>query len=181
MDQVAALAAVSKQTVYKNFEDKEHLFRAVLTDITETADSFASEAVDSLQQTDDLTADLRHLARRYLSTVMQPHVLQLRRLIISEASRFPELGRSYYQRGPQRVLAALASSFDKLAERGWLRFEDPLLAANHFAFLVLAIPLDRALVCGDAAVPDTAEIERLADSAVSVFLSAYGNNQTRED
>ncbi|HEY0618876.1 MAG TPA: TetR/AcrR family transcriptional regulator, partial [Kribbella sp.] len=33
MDQVAATASVSKQTVYKQFEDKEHLFHAIITDI----------------------------------------------------------------------------------------------------------------------------------------------------
>jgi hypothetical protein len=63
---------------------------------------------------------------------MQPQVLQLRRLVIGEAGRFPELGRTYYERGPERTVAALASWFQQLAERGRLRLDDPLIAANHF-------------------------------------------------
>ncbi|MBV8085816.1 MAG: helix-turn-helix transcriptional regulator, partial [Chloroflexi bacterium] len=34
MDQVAALAGVSKQTVYKQFADKERLFQAVVSGVS---------------------------------------------------------------------------------------------------------------------------------------------------
>ncbi|MGH2350566.1 MAG: TetR/AcrR family transcriptional regulator C-terminal domain-containing protein, partial [Chloroflexota bacterium] len=122
----------------------------------------------------DLPQDLRKLARRYLAAVMQPQVLQLRRLMIGEANRFPQLGRDYYERGPERVMAALAAAFDALAHRGLLRLDDPLLAAKHFAFLILSIPLDRALVCGDADQPTPAGLDALADAGVEVFLAAYG-------
>src|SRR5882724_11093629 len=39
MDQVAAAAAVSKQTVYKHFGDKEALFREVVTNVVRARDS----------------------------------------------------------------------------------------------------------------------------------------------
>src|SRR6202049_5271300 len=39
MDQVAATAAVSKQTVYKHFSDKEALFREVVTNVVRARDS----------------------------------------------------------------------------------------------------------------------------------------------
>src|ERR1700688_3766434 len=38
MDQVAATAAVSKQTVYKHFSDKEALFREVVTNVVRARD-----------------------------------------------------------------------------------------------------------------------------------------------
>src|ERR1700688_1814769 len=38
MDQVAAKAAVSKQTVYKHFSDKEALFREVVTAVVQARD-----------------------------------------------------------------------------------------------------------------------------------------------
>lgn len=31
---------------------------------------------------------------------MQPQVLKLRRLVIAEAGRFPELGRAFYEAAP---------------------------------------------------------------------------------
>jgi TetR/AcrR family transcriptional repressor of mexJK operon len=174
MDEVAALAAVSKQTVYKNFADKEQLFSDIVLGITGNADRFAQVATTLLQDTDDLEKDLRELARRYLTSVLQPQVLQLRRLVIGEAARFPELGRAYYARAPERVLATLASLLQDLADRGLLRLDDPLLAARHLAFLILSIPLDKAMFCGDEESFTAAELERFADAGVGVFLAAYG-------
>jgi TetR/AcrR family transcriptional repressor of mexJK operon len=174
MDQIAGLAAVSKQTVYKNFADKEQLFREIILGITGTVESFIS-AVSAIQETDDLEKDLTALARRYVRSVMQPSVLQLRRLVISESGRFPELGRAYYDRGPDRVIAALATCLQHLAERGLLHVDDPILAANHFAFLVLSIPLDRAMVRGDDESFNPADLDRFADAGVRVFLAAYGH------
>ena len=94
MDQVAALAAVSKQTVYKHFGDKYRLFREIVLEVTPTVDSFVARLA-GLQQTQDLERDLRELARWYITAVTQPHIIQLRRLVIAEAVRFPELGRAY--------------------------------------------------------------------------------------
>ena len=56
--------------------------------------------------------------------------MQLRRLVIAEAGRFPELGRTFYEQGPGRTIAALAATFERLAARGLLQLDDPLLAAD---------------------------------------------------
>ena len=47
-----------------------------------------------------------------------------------------------------------------------------MLAANHFAFLVLS-PMDAAMFSGVDDQPDAAELDRIADAAVRVFLAAY--------
>jgi TetR/AcrR family transcriptional repressor of mexJK operon len=174
MDQVAALAAVSKQTVYKQFADKERLFQAVVSAVSGTVDAFIADLQATLGSTGDLPRDLQALARRYIRAVMQPRILQLRRVMIGEANRFPELGREYYERGPERVIQAFASAFEVLARRQLLRVDDPLRAAQHFAFLVLSIPMDRALVCGDEDGFTAADLDSIADAGVQVFLAAYG-------
>jgi len=176
MDEVAARAAVSKQTVYKQFADKEHLFAAVVLGVSGTADAFIDTVSQQLATPKDLEKALTQLARLYLDTVMQPRVLQLRRLLIGQANRFPELGRAYYERVPQRTIAAIAGHFEQLAAKGMLRVADPLLAAQHYAFLVLSIPMDEALVCGDHEF-SRAELGRLADAGVEAFLAAYGSRQ----
>jgi TetR/AcrR family transcriptional regulator, mexJK operon transcriptional repressor len=174
MDEIAALAGVSKQTVYKHFADKQRLFTALILRSTERVDEFVDAMTLMLQDTDDLDKDLGELARRYIATVVQPRVLQMRRLVIGEASRFPELADTYYERAPERVLETLASCLQRLAERGLLRMDDPLLAANHFVALILWVPLDRAMFHGIEQRFTGADLERFADAGVRVFLAAYG-------
>nr|WP_042196042.1 TetR/AcrR family transcriptional regulator [Kibdelosporangium sp. MJ126-NF4]CEL22375.1 Transcriptional regulator, TetR family [Kibdelosporangium sp. MJ126-NF4]CTQ89230.1 Transcriptional regulator, TetR family [Kibdelosporangium sp. MJ126-NF4] len=174
MDDVAALAAVSKQTVYKNFTDKEGLFSEIILSVTSTVDAFVKLMADKLRGTEDLHGDLPPLAREYLRAVMRPQVLQMRRLLVGEASRFPELARTYYQKAPERVLTALAPEMRRLDERGLLRVPDADLAAKHFAFLVLGVPLDKAMFFGDDTGFTGEDLDRLADEGARVFLAAYG-------
>src|SRR3954462_1689612 len=83
-EQIAAAAAVSKQTVYNQFRDKETLFRDIVLGVTATAETFAFELTDTLatlHDPADLEPTLRSLARRYLAAVTNPQVLALRRLV----------------------------------------------------------------------------------------------------
>jgi TetR/AcrR family transcriptional regulator, mexJK operon transcriptional repressor len=174
MDEIAALAAVSKQTVYKHFADKQSLFsEVVISTVNEASDAVAAE-VGELQDSGDLATDLRALARRQLALVLQPQILRLRRLVIGEAGRFPELGRIFYERGPGRTIAALTSTFERLAARGLLRLDDAARAAEHFNSLIMSAPLNRAMLLGRDEPPAPEDLDRYADAGVRVFLAAYG-------
>ena len=175
MDEIAADAAVSKQTVYKHFDDKQSLFREIVAVTVDEISDPNHAAVLALKDSGDVGADLRALARDQLERVMQPRLLQLRRLVIGETGRFPELGQLFYERGPGRTMSALATVFERLSQRGVLVLDDPLLAAAHFNWLVMSIPLNRAMLLGDDSPPADAELDRCADSGVSVFLAAYGS------
>lgn len=172
MDAVAAAAAVSKQTIYKQFADKERLFTAVLTADIEEAEGRTSALVDALDDADDAATALRAFARQHIIDVLQPHLVRWRRLVIAEADRFPELARAWYETGPAKAHATLADRFTLLAARGLLRVPDPLLAAEQFNWLVLSIPLNRAMF--GLTPPSPSELRRYADEAVRVFLAAYG-------
>lgn len=175
MDQIAASAAVSKPTVYRFFADKERLFtEIVLGTLDQVGEPFRARLA-ALAGTEQLTEDLRQLAGDYLSTVIQPPVLQLRRLVIGASPYLPEVARAYYERAPEQTMRALAGCFEQLAGRGLLRISDPPAAAAHFAFLILGRALDKSLFCGDA--PFTAaELGAQADAGVSAFLAAYGTD-----
>ena len=173
MDEIAAAARVSKQTVYKQFADKERLFAEIVTSTVDEVARPVHDEVLKLRSSGDLEADLRRLARKLLRMVMQPRILQLRRLIIGEAARFPQLGRTFYEEGPGRTIAALATVFERLADEGVLRPGDPRVAAAHFNWLVMSVPLNRAMLLGDDTPPATAELNRHADAGVRAFLAAY--------
>jgi TetR/AcrR family transcriptional regulator, mexJK operon transcriptional repressor len=181
MDQVAADAAVSKQTVYKQFTDKEQLFRGIVLGVTANSAVIIAELTAVLgtagvTSRQELRAALTELARRYLDGVLQPHVLALRRLIIAEAERFPDLARTYFEEAPARAIEVIADALRDYAGRGLLTVGDYGLAAAHFAYLTLGIPLDRAQFHPGERL-SAAERDRLAAEAVRVFLAAYGTGR----
>jgi AcrR family transcriptional regulator len=174
MEQIATVARVSKQTVYKHFSDKEALFNAIVTVTVNDASDTVAAAVHELPDSGDLAADLRALARRELELVMQPQILRLRRLVTAEAAHFPSLGRMFFERGPGRTIAELATVFERLAGEGKLQIADALLAATQFNWLVMSVPLNRAMLLGVDAAPSSDELTRYAYEGVAVFLAAYG-------
>jgi len=172
MDDIAKLAAVSKQTVYKHFSDKEKLFADIVLATTDRLDT----TIDLLAglPTDDanLEENLTRLARQFLTTLTDPRVIQLRRLIIANADVFPDLGTEWYERGFQRGLTTLAATFQRLADQGLLRIDDTLLAANHFSGLLLWIPVNKAMFTGSAQHAEV-DLDRYAAAGARVFLAAY--------
>ncbi len=179
MEQIATVACVSKQTVYKHFSGKEALFNAIVTATVNEASDTVAAAVHELPASGDIAADLRTLARRELELVMQPRILQLRRLVTAEAARFPSLGRMFYERGPGRTIGELAAVFERLAGQGQLMVDDALLAAAHFNWLVMSIPLNRAMLLGVDAPLSPDELTRHAYEGVGVFLAAYAPQADR--
>nr|WP_276327117.1 TetR/AcrR family transcriptional regulator C-terminal domain-containing protein [Streptomyces viridochromogenes] len=88
----------------------------------------------------------------------------VRQLASAQAAQFPDLAASVRERTALRVRSALADRLARLALAGRLRPCDPELAAEHFLSLLTG-PMEYR---PDAA-PDT-----VADTAIDVFLRAYG-------
>lgn len=173
VDLIAEEAGVSKRTVYNVFGGKEQLFRAVLGEAIDIAERFSRQMSDELAVGVDLAADLRAIGVRLSRAVLGGRVVALRRLLIAESRRFPEIAREYYERAPGLVMTTLATQLAALAEQGRLHVADPMMAAEHFAFLVMGAPLDRALLgLGTDRPPD--ELDAVALAGVAAFLRAYG-------
>jgi TetR/AcrR family transcriptional regulator, mexJK operon transcriptional repressor len=178
MEDIASAAAVSKQTVYKHFSDKETLFREVALGSVEPVGSAFRAVVTATADANDVPAALQALARAYVDAVMSPMLLRRRQLVLREAGRFPDLAHKYHETGPRRAIAALSTTFARLAERRELVIKDPRVAATQFAFLIIGEPLDTAMFRGVGRRRARRELHALADAGVEVFLAAYRSPRT---
>lgn len=174
MDEIAARAAVSKQTVYKNFPGKETLFIEIVSSVTTRAGDRVYDQMPEIAAGEDISEYLQRYAYRQLTVVLTRRVMQLRRLVIGEVGRFPELARALFDGGPKRAVTTLALLFERLADRGLLAIDDPAIAASQFNWLIMAEPLNRAMLLGDEAIPKPAELRRHAAAGVRTFLASYG-------
>jgi TetR/AcrR family transcriptional regulator, mexJK operon transcriptional repressor len=173
VDQIAASAEVSKQTVYKHFGDKHELLLAIVNNALESTVAAFLERIGALADTADLEADVTAFAADYLRAVLQEPVVQLRRLVVGEANRVPELAQLSYNQAPARTLAAFAECFSALHDRGLLHVPEPAMAAEHFAFLVVGRCIDQALFCGGPDVLASVDVENHVRAGMRVFLAAY--------
>jgi len=93
---------VSKQTVYKHFASKEALVIEIVTSMTSQAGDLVLNDMPEPDDVDDVVEHLREYAFRRV--VLTPRLIQLRRLVIGEVSRFPELAKVLYEGGSMRAL-----------------------------------------------------------------------------
>ncbi|MGH8791728.1 MAG: TetR/AcrR family transcriptional regulator [Stackebrandtia sp.] len=173
VDEIAAEAQVSKRTIYNVIGGKEQLFREMLADALASAERFSQEVSSALGATDDAESELREVATRLAGAVLGGPIVRLRRLLIGEAERFPDLAKDYYARAPSRVMATVAEGLRRFHERGLLHVDDCELAAEHFAFLVMGASLDRALFETSTPPPAAADVEARARAGADAFLRAY--------
>ncbi len=171
VDDIAARAGLAKRTVYNIYGDKETLFLAAIGESIAIAEAFAGTVTARVADMTDPWTELPSIAVRLASEVLLGPVVPLRRLIARESFHFPDLAAEYRDKAPESVLRALAGGFEAASRRGVLAIEDPELAAEHFAYLVMGAELDRRML-GDTTSAE--RVERRARSGVTVFLRAYG-------
>lgn len=173
MDEIAARSGVSKQTVYKHFSSKELLFVAVVTEMMDQAGATVHQAPPRLRDRAELEAFLLDYGVRIQTVALTPGLMQLRRLVISEVQRFPELASELYARGAGRAIGAMGALFETLREDGLLAFDDTAETASQLNWLLMGEPINRVMMLGNDAIPAAAEIKRHTGAAIATFLAAF--------
>jgi len=170
MNDIARVAGVSKGTIYAYFPSKEALFSALVLEDRRAQ----AEQLGAYDDHDGPVGDvLRRMGVNLMTLMLDPaHVAQVR-TIVAAASKFPEIGRVFYEAGPQFGQERLAVWLRRKATEGALVVGDCDSAAVQFINLVQG-PHFRKMLFACAAAPTPVEIAKTVDEAVALFLKMYG-------
>jgi AcrR family transcriptional regulator len=170
VDAIARRAGVSKGTIYNYFPDKTAIFAAFVEGICQDQ----AQAAFGLDELDHgIEASLRRLCRRYVEFLLTPLAQNAFRVAVAEAQRFPDLGRAFYDSGPDLGVRRLTQFLAVARDRGELEIDDLDLAAHQLSELCKADLFYKRLLSVKRTV-QAEEIERVADGAAQTFLRAYG-------
>lgn len=161
MDEVAAVAGVSKMTVYRHFGSKEDLFAGVITESCQQLVSGEIEEVFALPVRDALRA----YARKMTDIFFARDTAELHRIVIAECRRFPKLGRLFYETGPQACIDPLEAFFVRHKNDRALKVSDPHRAAEEFLELLRGYSHLKMLLAIDKG-PSARDIEARIEAAL---------------
>ena len=170
MSAIASALGGSKGTLWSYFPSKEELFTAV---IDRASMAFRAELSENLGQQGDLATTLHIFGTKLLEKVTSPGAIALNRLVLAEAGRFPEMGRIFFERAPRLTVALLAEFLTGAIERGQLRREDPVEAAQMFVHMCIA-RLQQQLMMGMLSGTTAEQREQEVGRVLPIFLRAYG-------
>jgi len=169
MARIAAVAGVSKGTLYNHFDTKAALFTCY---VRESCDRYLAHVFDAAGHEGDPASVLRGIGQRMLGMMLSGVGMTIYRVVIAEAAKFPDLAAGFYNAGPARAIGFMAAWLTEETRRGRLAVADPEFAAEQFFNLCQTrLVLRRKLALG----PDPAgpEIDRVVDAAITMFLRSY--------
>ncbi|MBP6019958.1 MAG: TetR/AcrR family transcriptional regulator [Burkholderiaceae bacterium] len=168
MSQIAARVGGSKATLYNYFASKEELLLAAMLDeAKKSADTFEA----ALNDAGELSTQLLRFVRSLLEILQSEETIKILRVAIS-VSNTTDVGRQFYELAIVDFWNKVARLLADSVKQGTLRDEDPCQMARHLRGLC-QIDLVPTLM-GASVHLSAAELDKLAQSNVDVFLRAYG-------
>ncbi|MCK0121227.1 TetR/AcrR family transcriptional regulator [Loktanella sp. F6476L] len=175
VDDIAKTAQVSKATLYSYFPDKRLLFMEVARAECQRQAEGAIATIDM----DGPVRDVLHdIALQMVHFLTSDFGLRIFRICVGESDRFPELGQEFYESGPMMVRSRIVDYLTDATLRGDLHIADVPLAADQFAELCKADLFPRIVFNMDRTFSQ-AEIDRVVDGAVAMFMACYGTNPAK--
>jgi len=172
MSEIAARLGGSKATLYGYFDSKESLFVAVTE--AEANDYFEPILADLSNTHADVRTALRRLGEQAMHFVLQPHAVAGRRMVIAVALK-SNIGKSFYENGPQRGLGYIAEYMKSLMAKGVLRAADAMVMSQQLMALLEAELMPECMYGVKTEMPKPARIREAVKRAVDVFVAAYQN------
>ncbi len=166
MAEIVKRAGGSLSTLYGQFGGKKGLFEAM---IDARVNDLAAQMHIELAAHAPLREGLRRIGETFLTKQVEDESLDVFRLMVAQAKKFPDLAANWSKRGTEIVRKALADYLVDRAKAGEIRISNPDLAASVFFDLLRARIQYRALL-NASYTPTEAEIRDTVDRAVKVFV-----------
>jgi len=177
MNDITREAGVSKGTIYVYFGSKEELFGALIDRERRAKLALLAEALDEKDTVRETLMRYGFLLTRLMTS---SQLTRVQRMVIGVSERMPELGKQFFDTGPDSGKALLADYFAKQIEAGLLDISDAVLAAQQL-YDLCAGGLTRKCIFGAiTAPPDEEVIVRTVTSGVDMFMAYYGTDKLRE-
>lgn len=174
MDAVAAVAGVSKLTVYSHFSDKATLFSAA---VEAKCGSQMPMPMFDLEEGASVAGMLQRIGEAFLEMIDSEDSVRLMRLLCGMGGRDTEMAQLFYEAGPRRTLTQMERFLRRAQELELLRVEDPATAAEFFFGLLQGGCRNVQVLIGCCEAPSEAENRERVAAAVQVFMRAYGTRE----
>jgi AcrR family transcriptional regulator len=166
LDQVARRAGIAKGTLYRYFDKKEDLFRAVVQHAIAANLQMLEHAGGSM--TGSIAELVPRIFRAAADTSSGSKAPALARMVIAESQAFPDLATIWHDNVVSRVLSMLSGLIKQAQEKGEVRAGDPLVHAFSIVGPLVAGLLFQQVF--GAASPQMPDLKTLAEQHAQTVL-----------
>ena len=167
LEDVARRAGVTKGTMYLYFDSKEALFKAVIRGAMLPLLERGEQLIDSHRGT--ARELLRDFIRGWWQSIGESRVSGLPKLIMAEASNFPELARFYHEEVVTRSRRLFARVIERGVASGEFRAVDTPYALRALGFSVIFASIWKHSI--GACEPEPFDFNRFLDAHLDLALN----------
>ena len=166
MAEIVRRAGGSLSTLYVQFGGKKGLFEAM---IDSRVGALTEQMHIELAAHAPLREGLRRIGEAFLARQLDPESVDVMRLMIAQAKKFPEMAQTWSTRAPDAVRRALATYLEDRARAGEVKIANAEQAASVFFDLMRSRLQFRALLT-PGYVASEQEVRETVERAVKVFM-----------
>jgi len=166
IEAVARQAGVSTKTLYRLIPNKAALFETM---VAARLDLLSAAVKLNVIEHADIEEALGAALLACAKLALDQEVIALQRIVLQEATQFPDVAGAFYRNGIARIVAALAEWLKVQQARGLLALEDVDEAAGILIGMVAFAP-QRAAIFGGLPAPSNGEIEARVRRCATLFL-----------
>jgi AcrR family transcriptional regulator len=166
ISQIAQAAGVSTRTIYEKYQNKGELMLATVEHMVER-DVSEMQSIERLNEL-PLKEALHLLGCKILSRVLDPSLISLFRMGVSEAMYYPEIAEKMKRIGPMRIQSVIGTYLQLQISKGIMPTIDVERSATLFCEMLISEPRTLSLF---GTLPKDWMLTQHVQFVVQVFLT----------